>query len=162
MILRKGLAIGVAHRATATAEPIVAREGQRFRRLAPLFSENFLYVADFLLDFAGDLFVGAAIAEVGVANGFSALFFNFAFGFPNAAFDFVFRAGSHEDESLRPTFPGALFGRSSGGRVVNWKGFGGHRPPLQRDSRRSTDEMSNGSSGGDTRRYNFLHYGARA
>jgi hypothetical protein len=71
---------------------MVAGDGQRLRRPVPLFSEDFLYVADFLLDFASDLFAGTAIPQVRIANGFTALLFNFAFGFPDAAFDFVFRA----------------------------------------------------------------------
>jgi hypothetical protein len=74
----------------------------------PLFSEDFLYVADFLLDFAGDFFAGTAIPQVRIANGLSAFLFNFAFGFPETAFDFVFRARSHESESSRPMSSGGL------------------------------------------------------
>ena len=60
-----------------------------------LFSEDFLHVADFLLDFAGDLFVGAAISQVGVADRFAALLFHFSFGFTDIAFDLVFGARFH-------------------------------------------------------------------
>jgi hypothetical protein len=59
---------------------------------ALLFAEDFLYVPDFLLDLAGNFFVGAAIPQIGIADGLSTLLFNFAFGFPETAFDFVFRA----------------------------------------------------------------------
>lgn len=64
-----------------------------------LFSEDLLYVANFLLNLAGYLFAGAAIPQVGIANGFSALLFNFALGFANSAFDFVFCARPHENHS---------------------------------------------------------------
>ena len=73
-----------------------------------LFSEDFLHVADFLLDFAGDLFVSAAISQVGVADRFPALLFHFAFGFTDIALvlDFI------TTESPREAVPGGLFGRS--------------------------------------------------
>jgi hypothetical protein len=63
---------------------------------ALLFSENFLNVADFLLNLAGYFFAGAAIPQVEIADGLSALLFNFAFGFSETAFDFVFCARPHE------------------------------------------------------------------
>ena len=73
-----------------------SHDGTAAFQTALLFVEDFLYVADFLLNFAGDFFVGAAISQIWIADGFSALFFNLAFGFPQGALDFVFCAGSHK------------------------------------------------------------------
>jgi len=77
---------------------------------ALLFAEDFLYVAHLLLNFAGDFLVGTTISQIGIAESFSGLLFNFAFRFPDAALDFVSCARFHEHESLRPALPGGLFG----------------------------------------------------
>jgi hypothetical protein len=63
---------------------------------ARLFVEDFFYVADLLLNLAGNFFIRATISQMGIADGFAALLFHFAFGFPKRAFDFVFCARFHE------------------------------------------------------------------
>jgi hypothetical protein len=74
-----------------------------------LFAEDFLHVADFLLDLAGDFFVGAAISQVGIADRFSALLFNFAFGFPQTALDLIFSARFHHYGIARKSASGWIF-----------------------------------------------------
>jgi hypothetical protein len=76
-----------------------------------LLAEDLLYVADFLLDLAGDLFVGAAISQVGIANRFPALLFHFTFGFPHIAFDLIFGARFHTYGIAKRTDSGRTFQR---------------------------------------------------
>src|ERR1017187_8262634 len=80
------------------------------RSEAPLFAEDFLYVTDLLLHFASDLFVGAAISQVRIADCFPGLLFGFAFGFAQTAFDLIFCARSHTSDSLRAACPSGYFG----------------------------------------------------
>ncbi len=92
------------------SHPKIVGASRQGRALSwPLFAKDFLYVANFLLNFAGDFFACTAISQVGIADRFSALLFNFAFGFPDAAFDFVFSARFHKNESRGATFLRGLF-----------------------------------------------------
>jgi hypothetical protein len=104
---------------TRALRPIIERRSARsthgdtapwLQQPVPLFAEDFLYVADFLLNFAGDFLAGTSISQIGIAEGFPGLLFYFAFRFPNAALDFVLCARFHEQESRRPALSGGLFG----------------------------------------------------
>jgi hypothetical protein len=78
---------------------------------APLLLKYFFNLADFLLDFAGELFVLALGFQVGVVRDLSGCLFDVAFQFMNLAFDLIFRARFHlvSPLSLSRTFHKTLF-----------------------------------------------------
>lgn len=112
----------------------------------PLFAEDFLYVTDLLLHFASDLFVGAAISQVRIADCFPGFLFGFAFGFAQSAFDLIFCARSHTSDSLRAACPSGYFGEREithafGSGQKGPSHIGGDRAPrLQQSAPRNTGE----------------------
>src|SRR5207248_9515956 len=83
------------------------------------------HVADFLLDFAGDLFVSASISQVGVADRFPALLFHFAFGFTDIAFDLVFGARFHHYGIATRSGSGRTFRQVAESQAAGLEDFNG-------------------------------------
>ncbi len=70
-----------------------------WKRVLPLFAEDFLYVADLLLNFTARFVRGSAIFRLCIAGRSPRLFLHRAFGLVKFPFQFVFVARVHVPDS---------------------------------------------------------------
>src|SRR6202040_2711516 len=74
-----------------------------------LFPKHFLYVAHFVLHLASDFLGCSSVPQIGIANRFPCLLFDFSFSFVDPAFDFILCTRVHIFNSgFSPSSSGSL------------------------------------------------------